>query len=139
MSDIISQDFLFKFFKFGIVGFSGVFVDFGITYLLKEKFKIQKYVANAIGFSVAASTNYFLNRIWTFESTNPKVALEYTEFFLISMIGLGINTLVLWLLVSKLKWNFYFSKLVAIGVVTIWNFFANLLITFNPDRTFFLF
>lgn len=136
MSDIFSQSFFIKFLKFGVVGFTGVFVDFGITYLAKEKLKIQKYVANAIGFTTAASTNYFLNRIWTFESTNPRVMVEYTEFFLISMIGLALNTLVLWLLVSKLKWNFYFSKLVAIGFVTIWNFFANALITFNPERTF---
>jgi putative flippase GtrA len=46
---------------------------------------------------------------------------------------------VLWLLVSRLRINFYLSKLFAIGVVTIWNFLANVLITFNPDRTFFVY
>jgi putative flippase GtrA len=139
MSEYFTKAFFLKFLKFGIVGFSGVFVDFGITWLTKEKLGVQKYVANAIGFSSAASTNYFLNRIWTFESTNPRVMMEYTEFFVISLIGLGINTLVLWLLVSRLRINFYLSKLFAIGVVTIWNFLANVLITFNPDRTFFVY
>lgn len=79
---------------------------------------------------MAASSNYFLNRIWTFESTNPNIALEYTEFIVISFIGLVINTVILYLLVSKLKMNFYLSKVFAIAVVTLWNFFANLLVTF---------
>ena len=134
MSDFFTQELLQKFFKFGIVGFSGVFVDFSITWLTKEKFGIPKYVANAIGFTSAATTNYFLNRIWTFESTNPKVMVEYGEFLAISLIGLAINTAILYLLVSKFKLNFYVSKIFAIGVVTIWNFFANAYITFNPEH-----
>jgi putative flippase GtrA len=139
MAEYFSEAFLLKFIKFGVVGFSGVFVDFTITWFTKEKLHVQKYVANAIGFTTAATSNYFLNRIWTFESTNPEVMVEYGEFFLISMIGLGINTFVLWLLNSKFKMNFYLAKLFAIGVVTIWNFLANALITFNPDRTFFVY
>lgn len=135
MSGLLSQSLFLKFLKFGVVGFSGVFVDFGITYLTKEKLRIPKYIANAIGFSTAATTNYFLNRIWTFKSTNPEVMVEFTEFFVISMVGLGINTLILWLLVSKFKMNFYVAKIFAIAVVTVWNFFANVLITFNPDKS----
>jgi putative flippase GtrA len=90
MSEYFSRAFLLKFLKFGIVGFSGVFVDFGVTYACKEWLKIQKYIANSIGFIVAASSNYFFNRTWTFRSQNPEVAKEYTEFFIISLVGLGI-------------------------------------------------
>jgi putative flippase GtrA len=137
MAEFFTKSFLLKFLKFGVVGFSGVFVDFGMTYLAKEKLHIQKYVANAIGFTTAASTNYYLNRIWTFESTNPRIGLEYTEFFIISLIGLAINTLILWLLVSRFRMNFYVAKIFAIIVVTIWNFFANVLITFNTENPLF--
>ncbi|MDY0076225.1 MAG: GtrA family protein [Bacteroidales bacterium] len=128
--NFVVRGFLLKFLKFGVVGFSGLFIDFGLTYLFKEVLHVQKYVSNAIGFMLAASSNYFLNRIWTFESTNPNIALEYTEFIVISIIGLIINTAILYLLVSKLKMNFYLSKIFAIAVVTLWNFFANLLVTF---------
>jgi len=121
---------LIKLIKFSIVGFSGVIIDFGITYLLKEIFKVQKYVANAFGFMCAASSNYFFNRIWTFHSHNPEIFTEYSKFILISFIGLLINTFVLWVLVSKFKLNFYIAKLGAIAVVTLWNFGMNLIFTF---------
>lgn len=124
------MEFLFKFLKFGIVGLSGVFIDFGITYLLKEKMRLQKFLANAVGFLTAASSNYFFNRIWTFHSQNPKVALEFTNFILIAGLGLGINSFVLWILNTKYNLNFYFAKLLAIIVTTIWNFSANYLYTF---------
>ncbi|HPW66675.1 MAG TPA: GtrA family protein [Salinivirgaceae bacterium] len=126
----LDQNLIYKFIKFGIVGFSGVLVDFGITFLCKEWLKIPKYVSNAIGFTVAASTNYYLNRVWTFYSQNPNMLREYSDFFVISLIGLAINTLILYLCVKKLKLNFYLAKLIAIGVTTIWNFSANYLYTF---------
>ncbi len=130
MMKYLTKAFFLKFLKFGVVGCSGVIVDFGITYLCKEKLKIQKYISNAIGFSFAATSNYFLNRIWTFESKNPEITFEYLRFFGISLIGLGISTLFLWILVSKFKKNFYISKAFVIVVVMVWNFFANLLYTF---------
>ena len=139
MSSIFNHAYFLKFIKFGIVGFSGLFVDFGITYLTKEKLRIPKYIANAIGFTSAATSNYFLNRIWTFESENPEVMVEFTEFFLISLIGLGLNTLLLWILVSKFRMNFYLAKVFAIALVTIWNFLANVFITFNPERVIFVY
>lgn len=131
MFDILTTSFILKFLKFAAVGFSGLLVDYGFTYLFKEIFKVQKYVSNSIGFTIAASGNYVLNRIWTFESDNPDIAVEYTEFLVISLIGLGLNNLILWLIVSKFKINFYLAKFFAIGVVTLWNFLANFFITFN--------
>lgn len=121
---------LLKFIKFCIVGFTGLIIDFSMTYLLKEKLKVQKYVANAAGFISAASANYFLNRVWTFHSSNPKVFTEYSMFFFVSLVGLGINSFFLWLLVSKFGRKFYLSKLIAIGITTIWNFAANVAVTF---------
>lgn len=126
-----TKEFVLKFLKFGVVGFSGVFVNFGVTWLFKEIFKLNKYVSNILGFVVAATTNYLLNRWWTFQSNNPEVGVEYAKYFLISIIGLGIDTLTVYLLNGKLKWNFYLSKVFAIGAATLWNFFGNLLFTFS--------
>lgn len=120
---------LFKFLKFGIVGFSGLVIDFTITFLLKEKIRVHRYIANSCGFIVAASSNYLLNRIWTFHSQNEQVLIEYSSFIVISVIGLGINNLFLFLFEKRVR--FYIAKFCAIVVTTFWNFGANYFITFN--------
>jgi putative flippase GtrA len=125
------EQIFWLFIKFAIVGGSGVVVDFGITYLLKEKAKINRYIANSIGFITAATTNYFLNRWWTFQSHNSQVGQEYLSFIGIALIGLLINNLMLYIFHEKAKLNFYLSKLLAIGVVTIWNFIMNYFFTFS--------
>ena len=127
---VIDKLLISKFIKFGVVGCSGMIIDFGTTYLCKEILRINKFVSNARGFILAATSNFFLNRVWTFKSINEEVGVQYLQFMVVSTIGLGINSLVLYLLNEKLKWNFYLSKLFAIGITTIWNFFANLLFTF---------
>jgi len=128
---MIDNILLLKFIKFCVVGFSGMVIDFGTTWLLKERARVNKYIANSAGFVLAATSNYIWNRLWTFQSENSQIAFEYLSFIIISVIGLGINNLVIFIFSDKLKFNFYFSKLIAIGVVTIWNFIMNYLITFR--------
>ena len=125
------MEIFFKFLKFGVVGLSGTVVDFFITWLCKEKFKWNKFLANSLGFTVAATSNYILNRIWTFQSTNPQVTREYLSFIFVSIIGLGLNNAIIYILHEKGKMNFYLAKVFAIGVVMIWNFFANYIFTFQ--------
>ncbi|MBK0383169.1 GtrA family protein [Pedobacter sp. SD-b] len=125
-----SKDLIFKFIRFGIVGISGIFVDFGTTWLLKEKVKIHKYVANSCGFLLATLTNYLLNRYWTFQSHDPKAFQQFGKFFAIALVGLIFNNLIIYFLNDKLKINFYLSKVFAIVAVSLWNFFANYIYTF---------
>ena len=120
-----------QFIKFCVVGGTGVVVDFGITFLFKEKLKLNKYIANSLGFMAAASTNYLLNRWWTFRSHDPEVAQQYVQFVGISAIGLILNNIIIYLLNDKARLNFYLSKLIAIGLVTLWNFFMNYYFTFT--------
>jgi len=119
-----------KFIKFGLVGFIGLIIDFSITYFLKEIIKIHRYLANSIGFIIAASSNYYFNRVWTFESRNQHIIQEYSVFIIVSLIGLFINNLFLFLFESKLNIKFYKAKFLAIIVTTAWNFFVNYFYTF---------
>lgn len=117
--------------KFCVVGCSGMVVDFGITWLCKEKAGWNKYVSNSLGFIFAATNNYIWNRLWTFGSQSESIAYEYGSFVLIAIVGLGLNNLIIYLLHGKCRFNFYIAKVVAIGLVTIWNFVMNYLFTFH--------
>lgn len=119
-----------KILRFSVVGLAGAAIDFGFTYLCKEILKINKFVSNAIGFTLAATFCFFLNKYWTYQSQSPLAWKEYLVFIAVSLVGLGINSAVLYLLNEKAKMNFYLSKCFAIGSAAVWNFVANLLITF---------
>ena len=128
---MINSTLILKFLKFCVVGFSGMLVDFGTTWLCKEKFRWNKYLSNSLGFVLAATNNYIWNRLWTFQSQSEAVAREYISFVIIAIIGLGINNTIIYLLHERLHLNFYLSKLIAIGCVTLWNFTMNYVFTFR--------
>ena len=119
-----------KMLRFAVVGVAGAAIDFGFTYLCKEILKVNKFVSNAVGFTLAATFCYFLNKYWTYQSQSPLAWTEYLLFIAVSLVGLGINTAVLYLLNEKAKMDFYLGKCFAIGMAAVWNFVANLLITF---------
>ena len=73
---------IFKFLRFATVGASGLIIDFGLTYIFKERLKLNKYFANGVGFFAAATSNFFINRSWTFVNTDPDVGGQYIKFIL---------------------------------------------------------
>ena len=122
---------IIKFIKFLAVGLSGMIIDFSITYICKEKLVVNKYISNSLGFSIAAISNFFLNRHFTYQSTSPDTATEFYWFMGISVISLFIYNGIVWVGINKLNFKFYTSKMLAIFFITFWNFFAHLLITFH--------
>lgn len=73
---------LFKLIKFGTVGASGLIIDFGITCILKEYARWNKFIANAIGFICAVINNYLINKAWTFHNTDDQIAMQFFLSFL---------------------------------------------------------
>lgn len=135
-SKFLDKEFVLRFLRFCVVGVSGTIVDFGITWFFRDVVGLYELLANALGFTVAATTNYILNRIWTWGSQEKKVGVEYLKFFMVSLIGLGLNTLILSSLLHVFAFdsddlNFWCSKVVATLVVMLWNFFANNFFTFR--------
>lgn len=120
-----------RFIKFGLVGCTGIIIDFSITWACKEKLKWNKYLASSLGFSLAVVNNYLLNKYFTFQDRNTQLATQFLKFFVISIIGLALSNLFLYLLLKNAKLNFYLSKAIVIGLVFTWNFSANSLYTFN--------
>ena len=57
--------------------------------------------------------------------------MQYFRFIGFALVGLVINNLVIYLLHGRIKWNFYFVKLIATATVTFWNFFMNYIFTFQ--------
>jgi putative flippase GtrA len=117
--------------KYAIVGIGGLIIDFSITYTCKEKLRWNKFLSNSIGFYVAVISNFLLNKNWTFNQYSSNTLLQFLQFFVVSLIGLGINNLLLYLFTKKIKANFYLLKLFVIVFVFVWNYAMNFFFTFN--------
>ena len=112
------------FMKFAIVGGSGAIIDFGLLTLGVEIFHWPLLIANAIGFSLAASSNFFLNKLWTFRNSNNNYLKQFSMFLVVAGFGLFLNSSILHVLTS-MSLHYLWAKAVACLVVALWNFFMN--------------
>lgn len=127
----IDWNFLARVAKFGTVGAISFVIDFGLTYFCKEKLKFNKFVANAIGFIVSVLVNFSLNRFWTFQSNTNDIGIQFLKFIAIASFALVLNTIIIYLLNSKIRLNFYLSKAMAVFIVMFYNYSMNSLFTFT--------
>ncbi|MBE9168311.1 glycosyltransferase [Pleurocapsales cyanobacterium LEGE 06147] len=121
-----------RFIRFGIVGFSGVFVDIGIFYLLRTVLGFGLTRSTILSSEVAIFNNFLWNDLWTFgdisrhqQGINKRLK-RLLKFNLICLSGLFLNVLLVNLLFNVLEVNEYIAKLIAIAAVTLWNFWFNL-------------
>jgi putative flippase GtrA len=138
-----------RFLKFAVVGTIGAVIDFGLFNLLVSFTIIPPLGAQAISFTAAVSSNFLWNRFWTYPDSRSKpVVRQLQQFFLINIVGLAIRTpLFGWLerLLVDLSTSNHISYGIltptvighnislacAVGVVLLWNFFANRFWTYN--------
>ena len=129
-----------QFLRYFVTGGLAFIVDFGVFSLALYYFDIHYLIANLIGLMAGNVVNYLLSLGWVFSAEKRKMEkhrmLEITVFVVISLIGVGLNEVLMLFMVGKLSLNEMFSKVVAAGVVLVYNFLARKFILFrgNPEQ-----
>ncbi len=109
--------------KFGFVGFLCFFIDYGLMVLLKERLGIHYLISSTISFAVSVIVNYILSITFVFETDKSKNKVgEFVIFVCLSVIGLGINALCMWVAVEFIHIHYMLSKIGATAVVMVYNF-----------------
>ena len=118
-----------KIFKFGMVGISGILVNMGVLYYLKEYAGFYYLVASFFAIELSILNNFLWNDLWTFRSsTDHKLSNRWhrlVAFHIVSVGGLVINMGILWLLTSIFGVYYLVSNLVGILIAFAWNFLVN--------------
>jgi dolichol-phosphate mannosyltransferase len=122
-----------KLFKFAVTGSIGLIIDLYVTWFIKEKLRMDQYLAHSIGFLFAVVNNYLINKYWTFNDSSKRTSKEFFIFFGISLFGLGLNTLCLLAFVKCFRLSFYLSKILSILLTFFWNYFSNSVLTFKRE------
>jgi dolichol-phosphate mannosyltransferase len=114
--------------KFGVVGLTGYVINLAVFAALVGW---GAHVAAAISFVVAAASNYWWNRIWTFAQQKSHFGVQGARFFVVSVVAFGVNQLWLVLFIDVLDWRKVLSQAIAIILVTPLNFLGNKLWSFR--------
>ena len=108
--------------RFGIVGVIATAIDVGVLALLKEAAHMEVLVASALSFTVAVVVNYILSMLWVFKSKGESKAKEFVIFVLLSVGGLLITQLVMWLGTEFAEIYYLAVKIFAIIFESTYNF-----------------
>ncbi len=131
--------------KFGIVGAICFVIDYALGLAVlniimavasDDYFETASVLGSVVGFTVSVIVNYFLSFRFVFigkQNLNKKV--QFIAFFVLSVIGLALNSFLIWLAVGPIYENTAFlhenigynlmytgAKIFATAVVTVYNF-----------------
>lgn len=130
-----SVRFLSKAGRFYTVGASGLMVNYAVSVLLNVVFPTLWYLhGTIIGIVLSMTSNFLLNKIWTFEDRNfggKRTAMQYTMFLGFSSIGALLQLSIVYLLVDRSYTDYAVALVVGVIFASVGNFLLNKKWTFK--------
>ncbi|MBV9177756.1 MAG: glycosyltransferase family 2 protein [Nitrososphaeraceae archaeon] len=128
--------FLSKAGRFFTIGASGLLVNYVISYLLSNGILANLWYVQATGIGIICSitSNFFLNKAWTFEDRNfsaRHTLRQYGLFFGMSSIGAALQLAILYFLVESADMKYEVSLILAVAIASMSNFLLNKKWTFR--------
>ena len=89
--------------RFGLIGVLCFLIDYGIMILLTEICQINYLFSSGISFFVSVSVNYLLSIRFVFKVKETKKGTSgFVSFVVLSITGLLLTELLMWLISGKL-------------------------------------
>lgn len=120
-----TKDARLQFLRYVFVGGIAAVTNIGLLYICTDLLKVYYLISNVIGFMGGLSVNYLLSKKLVFAAEEQiNKTLEFTIYAAIGVVGLGLDTLLMWIFTSKMGIYYLISKIISTGLVFIWNFGA---------------
>ena len=108
--------------KFGFTGGISFIVDYSVLVFLTEILGLNYLVSNCLSFIISVIVNYILSMKFVFKSVNNNKVFDFIIFVVLSVIGLGLNSLIMFICTDYIEIHYMISKIGATGVVMVFNF-----------------
>jgi putative flippase GtrA len=119
-----------QFFLYLVVGGLSFFVDIGVFVLLRMA-EMSVIPASIVSFIAATAANYNLSTALAFQSGRFRRRTELARFLGVVLVGLMLNTGLVWCFVYPLGLNPTVAKIVAVPIVLVWNYLGRRLLVFH--------
>lgn len=121
---VVSRLFSGTAMRYTVVSGAAFAIDFGLLLVLSEHMPLL--AANSVAFMLANIAHFIVAHTWVFNSrlNDPRLLSIYGAVVLISVAGLLINDLFVWLGVEVLGSGLIAAKLLATAVAWAWNYQA---------------
>lgn len=121
---MLTKDNLKQFISYVFVGGTAALVEWASFSLALYVFGMNHLMATIVSFLIATFVNWILGRKLTFKDSCRDYSLikDCLQVYLASLMGLGINLLLMFVFVDVWQWQPLLSKVLATGIVFIWNF-----------------
>lgn len=118
-----TENLLIQIFKFGIVGGIAFLIDYIVLFCCKEFIGLSVLLSAAIAFTVSVVYNYIASVKWVFDVNKEKSAKKnFVIFIILSIIGLIITEIIMWIGSDIMKINYLIVKIIATAIVMVFNF-----------------
>ncbi len=118
-----TENLLIQIFKFGIVGGIAFLIDYIVLFCCKEFIGLSVLLSAAIAFTVSVIYNYIASVKWVFDVNKEKSAKKnFVIFIILSIIGLIITEIIMWIGSDIMKINYLIVKIIATVIVMVFNF-----------------
>ena len=108
--------------KFGVVGIIAFFIDYGAMMLFTEVFGINYLISSTLSFIISVIFNYIASIKFVFEVGHKQTLKDAAVFIGLSIIGLIINEIIMYIGVDRLLIDYKITKIGATALVMIFNF-----------------
>jgi len=133
--NLIKNKLLIQILKFLVVGVIATIIDWTVYYCLYNLLKINPLIANVGAFSISVVYNYIASVKWVFDVNSKKSKKQmFTEFMILSIIGLLITEGIIYLGTNMLKIDPMVIKIIATGVVMVFNFITRKIFLERKDK-----
>jgi putative flippase GtrA len=118
-------------FRFVVLGVASVIAELALLMLFNDGFDLEIMMANRFAFAIVLVANYWLSRVWVFGSGAMNSGVEFLVFLLVSLVGLGINEVMMPYLIDHIALDKRLAKILTIGLVVAWNFTMKRMVVFK--------
>src|SRR5947207_1662552 len=113
-----------------IVGGLSFFVDIG-AFVAMRAIEVPVIAASISSFMLATAANYLLSILLAFERGRFRRHVEMLRFLAVVLVGLGLNTFLVWGFVYPLSMHPTVAKIAAVPIVLVWNYLGRRLLVFG--------